>query len=234
MQDTLQKTQDVLPIVFSGTLAIVGGGTVAPSILRDLHLRGVALVGADGGGDVIGAAGLVPAAIIGDLDSLKDRPGWEKRTQVVEIAEQITTDFEKSVYSTQAPVTLAVGMTGKRFDHTMAALHVVAKFATRRRIILIDEHDIAMAVSGPLRFDAAAGERVSMHPLGAVRISRSKGLFYALDGLTLAPGELTGVSNAALGGEIIVEPVAGEMTPWLLILDKKRLWDLVALPALNK
>ncbi|WDR01146.1 thiamine diphosphokinase [Devosia algicola] len=234
MQETLPNTSDDLPLVFSGTIAIVGGGSVAPGLLNDLHARGVALVGADGGGDVIGGVGLVPEAIIGDLDSLGNRSVWEQRTRVVEVPEQITTDFEKAICCTRAPMTLAVGMTGKRFDHTMGALHVLTKFAASRRIILIDEHDIAMAVSGPLRFDAKVGERVSMHPLGTVQFARSTGLVYPLDGLTLAPGVLTGVSNAGLGGDIIIEPMAGELSPWLLILDKARLWDLVDLPPWDK
>lgn len=215
------------PIAFAGPMAIVGGGTVDPAMLGALAERGVALVGADGGGDVIAAAGLHPAAIIGDLDSLVDRAAWEERTLVLHVPEQITTDFEKAIYRTTAPVTIALGMTGKRFDHTMAALHVIARYARGRRIILVDEDDIAMGISGGFRFDAEADERVSMHPLEPVRFAHTEGLVYPLDGLTLEAGVLTGVSNAATGGAVVVEPAAGEDGVWLLILDKGRLWDLV-------
>jgi len=221
------RASESLPIVFSQPMAIVGGGTVDPGLLHRLAERGVALVGADGGGDVIGAAGLAPAAIIGDLDSLADRAHWEGRTQVLHVPEQITTDFEKAIYSTEAPVTIALGMTGKRFDHTMAALHVVLRYARARRIILVDEHDIALGVSGSLRFTAEKGERVSMHPLEPVSFTHTEGLLYPLDGLTLAAGVLTGVSNTALGGPVVVEPATDGV--WLLILDKGRLWDLMAL-----
>jgi hypothetical protein len=67
-----------------------------------------------------------------------------------------------------------------------------------------------------------------MHPLEPVRFKRSAGLRYALDGLTLAPGVLTGVSNEGTGGTFTAEPVQAEEGAWLLILDKSRLWDLVA------
>ncbi len=154
-----------LPLAFETPLAIVGGGTVDPGLLRDLADRGVALVGADGGGDAIGAAGLVPSAIIGDLDSLFDRAGWEARTRVIHIPEQITTDFQKALYSTRAPVTLALGMTGGRLDHTLAALSAVLQVALERRVLLVDEVDVALAVSGPFAFDATHRERVSIHPL---------------------------------------------------------------------
>lgn len=213
-------------VVCEGPLAIVGGGAVDPALLADLAARGVVLVGADGGGDAIGDAGLVPAAIIGDLDSLRDRAGWEKRTRVIHIPEQITTDFQKALYSTSAPVTLALGMTGKRLDHTLAALSAVLQYAPTRRLLLVDEVDVALAVVGPIAFTAEERERVSIHPLLPVSFVRSCGLFYPMDGLLLEPGGLIGTSNQGTGGP--VEIVPEDDTPWLLIMGKERLWDLVA------
>ena len=212
-------------VVFDGPMAIVGGGAVDPTLLMELADRGVALVGADGGGDAIGDAGLVPTAIIGDLDSLRDRASWETRTRVIHIPEQVTTDFQKAIRVTSAPVTLALGMTGKRLDHTLAALSAVLQYAPTRKLLLVDEVDVALAVVGPIRFDAIQRERVSIHPLLPIRFSHSSGLFYPMDGLLLEPGGLIGTSNEATGGP--VEIVPDDNTPWLLILGKERLWDLV-------
>ena len=214
-------------VLCDGPLAIVGGGAVDANLLVELAERGVMLVGADGGGDAIGAAGLVPAAIIGDLDSLSDRAAWEARTRVIHIPEQITTDFQKALYSTRAPVTLALGMTGKRLDHTLAALSAVLQFAPSRKLLLVDEVDVALAVVGPIKFNAGLRERVSIHPLLPIRFEHSTGLFYPMDGLTLEPGGLIGTSNEGTGGVVEVVPV--DETPWLLILGKERLWDLVGL-----
>ena len=226
-QETSVRLLDGLPIEFDRPIAIVGGGSVDAATLRALAARGVEMVGADGGGDVIGAAGLVPAAIIGDLDSLADPAHWEARTRVVHVPEQATIDFEKAVYCTRAPVTIALGMTGKRFDHTMAGLHVVTRYARDRSIILVDENDIAVGISGSFRFSAQTGERISMHPLQRVRFARTEGLVYALNGLVLESGVLTGVSNTATGETVIIEPGPGEDGIWLLILGRERLWDLV-------
>ena len=212
-------------VVFDGPMAIVGGGSVDPALLRELAGRGVALVGADGGADAIGDAGLVPAAIIGDLDSVRDRAGWEKRTRVIHIPEQITTDFQKAIYSTSTPVTLALGMTGKRLDHTLAALSAVLQYAPTRKLLLVDEVDVALAVVGSVSFEAGYRERVSIHPLLPVRFSHSTGLYYPMDGLLLEPGGLIGTSNEGTGGP--VEIVPDDDTPWLLILGKERLWDLM-------
>ena len=178
----------------------------------------------------IGAAGLVPAAIIGDLDSLQDRAGWAARTRVIHLPEQITTDFQKVLRSTSAPVTLALGMTGKRLDHTLAALSAVLEFAPTRKLLLVDEVDVALAVVGSVQFAAGVKERVSIHPLVPIGFARSTGLLYPLDGLTLAPGALLGTSNEGVGGEVeIVPDGASAGTPYLLILHKARLWDLIGI-----
>lgn len=212
-------------LTFERPLAIVGGGAVEASLLRSLAAGGVALLGADGGGDAIGAAGLVPEAIIGDLDSLQDRAGWERRTRVIHIAEQLTTDFQKALYSTRAAVTLALGMTGKRLDHTLAAISAVLQYAPTRRLMLVDEVDVALAVVGPISFVAAKDERVSIHPLLPIRFKSSEGLYYPMHDLLLEPGGLLGTSNQGTGGT--VEIVPADDTPWLLILNKARLWDLL-------
>lgn len=225
MQAPLKSGQSAPLLVFERPLAIVGGGTVDPVLLAELAARQVVLIGADGGADTIAAAGLVPEAIIGDLDSITDRAGWEKRSRVIHIPEQITTDFQKCLYSTSAPVTLALGMTGRRLDHTLAALSAVLQYAPSRRLLLVDEVDVALAATGPIAFDAAPRERVSIHPLVPIRFIRSTGLFYPMDGLLLEPGGLIGTSNEGTGGP--VEIIPEDETPWLLILRKERLWDMI-------
>jgi thiamine pyrophosphokinase len=214
-------------IPYEGLLVIVGGGTVDLDLLRDLYLSGAHLVGADGGADQIVAAGLKPEAIIGDFDSLNNIDEWLGRTRLLRIPEQDTTDFEKALYSTAAPVTIALGMTGKRFDHTLAALDAVTKYGKDRVIILVDEADIAMALTGPFSFEVGPRERVSVHPLLPMRFKRSVGLKYPLDGVRLAPGERTGTSNEAVEGPFRIEP-EGRARPWLLILDRKYLFGVAA------
>lgn len=222
-EPTIAASGDDLPLSFDRLLVIVGGGSFDLTLLASLSAGGAALVGADGGGDAIAEAGLIPDAIVGDFDSLADPDDWEPETRLVHIAEQETTDFEKALYSTRAPLTLALGMTGKRFDHTLAALSAVTRFGADRRIMLRDEYDLALSLSGTFSFYAEKGERVSIHPLASVRFARSKGLLYPLDGLTLAPGERIGTSNQALGGEISIEAEPESRGPWLIILDGKHL-----------
>jgi thiamine pyrophosphokinase len=215
-------------LTFEGVLVIVGGGAVDYQLMRDLAAAGAHLVGADGGADEIVKAGLFPEAIIGDFDSLHDAGEWLGRTRLIRLEEQQTTDFEKVLYSTWAPVTIALGMTGRRFDHTLAALDAVARYARDRVIILVDESDLAMALTGRFVFEVDEGERVSVHPLAPIRFRRSVGLEYPLDGLRLAPGERTGTSNVAVDGVFSIEPEPRAKAPWLLILDRKYLFAVAA------
>lgn len=225
----MQERAAFSPLIsFEGLLVIVGGGVVDRDLLRDLYAGGGHLVAADGGADEIAAAGLVPEAIIGDFDSLADPGEWLGRTRLIRIEEQETTDFEKVLYSSYAPVTVALGMTGRRFDHTLAALDAVVRYAENRVIILVDEADLAMALTGPFSFEVAAGDRVSVHPLAPIRFKRSVGLEYPLNGVRLAPGERTGTSNRALDGTFSIEPEPRAKAPWLLILDRKYLFGVAA------
>jgi thiamine pyrophosphokinase len=212
---------------FEDVLVIVGGGTVDEDILRELHASGARLVGADGGADRIVAAGLKPEIIIGDFDSLEDPLKWLGKTRLMQISEQETTDFEKALYSTRAPVTVALGMTGRRFDHTLAALDAVTRYAMRRKIILVDEHDVAVALTEAFSFTVAPGERVSVHPLAPITFWRSDGLKYPLEAVRLAPGVRTGTSNEALDGPFSIVPEEGIQVPYLLIVERKHLMGLI-------
>lgn len=213
---------------YEGPLVIVGGGAFERADLFALQDADAAVIGADGGADLALDAEVVPDAVIGDMDSLQNIDEWIERTKLIRLGEQETTDFEKCLYSTRAPVTVALGMTGKRFDHTLAALDVVARYGQDRRIILVDEEDIAIAFSGPFGFYAETGERISVHPLQKVTFARSEGLYYPLNGLTLAPGVKTGTSNTALGGDVVIAPAKGEAGVWLLIVSRRHLMRFVA------
>jgi thiamine pyrophosphokinase len=220
--------------VFDDLLVIVGGGTVDFDLLRELYASGGHLVGADGGADQIVEAGLKPELIIGDFDSLKNPHSWLGKTRLMQIAEQMTTDFEKSLYSTRAPVTVALGMTGRRFDHTLAALDAVTKYAQKRKIVLVDEEDVALALTKSFSFEVEPGERVSIHPLVPVTFWTSEGLKYPLDAVKLAPGVRTGTSNEALTGPFKIVPEEGVHAPYLLILPRKYLAQLIAKLLLEK
>lgn len=212
---------------FDNPLVVVGGGDVDIALLKQLAADGFVVIAADGGAAPCELAGVMPQAIIGDLDSLENRKSWEQRTEIVHISEQDSTDFEKCLYSTQAPVTLALGMTGKRLDHTLAAFDAMAHYCKNRPIILVDQEDVALCARGDFAFTVAAGDRISVYPLQAVQFVKTEGLVHALDGMVLEIGVRTGTSNAATIGAFAMT-VTQDSGPYLVIVDKSYLPALMA------
>ncbi len=156
------------------------------------------LVAADGGADRAIAAGHNPNVVIGDLDSLSsDFQTEHPEIELVRIAEQDSTDFEKSLTRIDAPFVLATGFTAGRFDHALAAMSVLA-----RRVgpptLLVGADDVIFAASTRAILELNNGTRVSLYPLTPVK-GTSVGLEWPIDGLTLSPEGKGGTSNRATG-----------------------------------
>ena len=223
-RDAMQGVTSVYrKLEFSRLLVIVGGGSVDRMLLGRLHDEGACVVAADGGAEACQKVKIVPEAIIGDMDSLENREEWEEKTRVIEIGEQDSTDFEKCLYMTSAPVSVGLGMTGKRLDHTLAALSVLAKYGEQRKLALAGRTDLVLAVRGRCCFEVEPGARISIHPVQAIRFARSVGLEYGLEGVDLVPGKRTGTSNRAKSDHVEIIPEPNDNSPYLVLLDKKYL-----------
>ncbi|WP_424983746.1 thiamine diphosphokinase [Maritalea sp. S77] len=224
----MPQQNDVLPeLSFDTPIVILGGGFVDVAALLDLAARGYPVIAADGAAAVALAANVPLAAIIGDMDSYVDDPNLPTSTLVVELSEQITTDFEKCLYKTDAPLYICLGMIGKRFDHSLAALHAAQKYGRRKNMILMDETDVIAVVSGTVSFEVPPETRISVYPLSPIKMASSEGLYYPLDDLTLAQGELIGTSNCANDTQVKIVPAVEQNAPYLLILPNKHLNALI-------
>lgn len=191
------------PLRFERPALLLGGGPAAPELVEELRRRTGAVVAADGGANRLATSDLRPDAIIGDMDSLRDRPFWEAQpgVRVIHEPEQESTDLEKCLRLTRAPLYLAAGFLGGRLDHSLAALHALMVHADRR-IVLAGEEDAAFLA--PLRWRARLeiGARVSVHPLGPCTGLASRGLAWPLERLGLEMGRVIGSSNRAEAAEV--------------------------------
>lgn len=161
-------------------------------------------VGVDGGADHLLLAGLHPAAVIGDLDSISAQARVTFADVVCHISEQETTDFEKALTRVAAPVVLALGFTGGRMDHTLAVLSVMARHIDRA-VLLIDEDDVSfMANPAGTDLTLPEGARISLMPLADVRVTAT-GLRWPVVDMALAPAVRTSSSNEASGDPIHVQ-----------------------------
>ncbi|MDD8024642.1 MAG: thiamine diphosphokinase [Paracoccaceae bacterium] len=204
-------------IVHSQTgVTLLGGGAVTAADVHDALTIAPLLVAADGGGDRALALGLMPAAVIGDMDSLSAAGRARLGARVHEIPEQDSTDFGKCLLHVAAPFYLALGFTGLRLDHTLATLSYVAARATQSVIVLAEE-DLIFRAPSELTLDLPLGARFSLFPFGAVT-GRSSGLRWPIDGLELTPSGRVGTSNEVAG------PVGLSLSgPCLVVLPKVHL-----------
>lgn len=179
-------------------VTLIGGGAVDPCAVAAALARAPVVVAADGGADAALAAGIMPDAVIGDLDSLTARTREAiPADRLHRIAEQDTTDFQKCLSRIDAPLILAVGFAGPRLDHLLACLTALVQPDAPRCIILTDAEAI-FAAPPVLSLDLPPGTRISVAPMGSVT-GASQGLRWPLDGITLAPARRSGTSNQATG-----------------------------------
>jgi thiamine pyrophosphokinase len=182
-----------------GPVLLVGGGECSDDVLTTLLEDGsLPAVAADSGAARLLAHGRQPDAVIGDMDSLPaDRVAALAPGVVHRIAEQDSTDFDKCLRNVASPLVLACGFLGRRLDHQLAALTVLAR-RPDRRCLLIGAQDVALLCPPALSLPLASGTRVSLWPLGPVE-GRSDGLRWPIDGLGFAPDGVVGTSNEATG-----------------------------------
>lgn len=210
----------ILPIVQSTHgVTLAGGG---PFSLRDLKLalsRAPLAVAADSGADRLLRFGVVPQAVIGDMDSISDRARAEIPVErQYFVAEQVTTDFDKALRSIDAPLVLALGFAGARLDHGLAALSTLIARADRR-CILIGPQDLAFAAPPRLELALQPGEALSLFPLAPVT-GRSEGLEWPIEGISFAPDGMIGTSNRVVARRVVLE---FDRKGMLVILPRRRL-----------
>jgi len=201
------------PIVESGrAVALLGGAPVSDGLLDEVLALCGPVIAADSGAAHALARGIVPRAVIGDMDSLD--PALADRLapdRLHRIAEQDSTDFDKALRHVAAPLVIGAGFTGARMDHLLAALNVLGRRADRR-CILAGEADAAFLCPPRLELDLPPGAVLSLFPLGPVS-GRSEGLRWPIAGLDFAPLGRSGTSNEVTG------PVVLEMdAPRMLVL----------------
>jgi thiamine pyrophosphokinase len=186
---------------FDRGVTLVGGGAADRAAFEEARALAPLVVAADGGADALEGWDARPEAVIGDMDSATVAHLWRDRgVPVLKLDEQDTTDLEKCLYSVEAPFFVGVGFTGRRFDHTLAALHAMLRW--RRPLVLLGEEDVVFLCPQDWRARLAPGARVSFFPLAPARGLGSEGLLWPIDGLDFAPGARIGTSNAASAAEV--------------------------------
>jgi len=185
-------------VASNSPITVVGGGQVGPDDLKDALQLAPMCVAVDGGANLAVAQGVEIAALVGDFDSVTSETlSRIPSARQFKLAEQETTDFDKALRSVAAPLIVAVGFSGGRVDHQLAALSSLARHPHQRCLLIAGTQLIFLAPPN-ITLPTRAGDVVSVYPLAAVR-GQSRGLEWPLDGLELSPLGRLGTSNRATG-----------------------------------
>lgn len=185
-------------IVYSSEpVTLVGGGVATPDDVRAALALAPTCVAADGGARIALETGVEIAALIGDFDSVGPCLAQVPRDRQFRITEQDSTDFDKALRHISAPVVLAVGFTGGRMDHQLAALHVLAAYP-ERPCILIGETEVTFLCPPRMHLPVRAEDVLSLFPFAPVS-GTSTGLRWEINGLHFDPERKIGTSNVAEG-----------------------------------
>ncbi|MDD9920726.1 MAG: thiamine diphosphokinase [Boseongicola sp.] len=179
-------------------VTLIGGGDPSITMLEEALTHAPMLVGADGGANFALKHGLTPDFAIGDFDSISaDVREALPDERLIHDPDQDTTDFQKCLSRLDAPFILAVGFTGGRMDHTLAAMSALLAESVAPTVLLT-EHDLVFAVPQEFSVDLGQQSRFSLYPMVDVT-GTSEGLKWPIDGLSLAPNGRIATSNETTG-----------------------------------
>ena len=200
--------------------AVIFANGLVPDLeaARRLIQTGDALIAADGGTHHALALELVPAIIVGDLDSLSvdDRQQIvERGTRLVEYpVDKNETDLELALeYALQQGFReiLVIGALGGRLDQTLGNLSLLSDPRLSALDVRFDDGvEEVFFMRGRSQVRGTAGDTVSLIPWGApVTGVTTDRLRWPLRGETLFPEKTRGISNELLGEMASIEIVSG-------------------------
>lgn len=189
--------------------------------IRRLIDAGTLIVCADGGADRARARGLTPHVIIGDMDSLTPETRAEfLQAALVHVADQNSTDLEKAldhVLALGIGRATVIGATGRRPDHELANLSILAKYHQRLDLHFVDAWCTIRVIDAAVTLDLLPGTTVSLLPLGRCEGITTRGLRYALADEALELGVREGNSNVVEAAPVEISVRQGRLL--LFIVD---------------
>jgi len=194
---------------------LVANGAVrwTPALV-ELAAAGRPLVAADGGANRLAEVGLRPAAVVGDLDSI--RPGVRRfvgEERVVERPDQDRTDLDKALEwlldERRVPATAVLGWAGDRVDHTVGNLGLLARRALGPALRYVGDGEELLGCAGEVRLPAVPGETWSFWTFDpAVRVSLA-GVRWPVERAALDLPGRPSISNLAVADAVEVRAEGG-------------------------
>lgn len=196
-------------------LILANGEPPKKSLLHTLVKQAQIFICADGGANTALKLGLKPDAIVGDMDSIQaETLSKFQRVPQHAILDAESTDLEKAIkwliLEKYEHITV-VGAAGKRLDHTVGNLGVLAKFYPDAIISFVDNLGEMVFVGRELAFGAPLHSTVSLIPLTTCEGVTTTGLHYKLENELLELGVREGTSNVVVANPVVITVKEGNL-----------------------
>ncbi|MDR1602624.1 MAG: thiamine diphosphokinase [Tannerella sp.] len=198
---------------FDAVILADGSFPSHPAPLGMIKRHGDSLLCCDGAADALLAKGLMPAAVVGDGDSISVQARERLGNRLVVLSEQENNDLTKTVHYGLAlgyRRLCIVGATGKREDHTLGNISLLADYADMAEVEMWTDYGTLTPVAGDAAFESYPGQQVSVFCLEPVPLTL-RGLRWPVTNRTLnrwwqaSLNEATGhIFHVETGGKAIV------------------------------
>ena len=201
LMNQLMNNQFKAPFV----LLVNGEFPTHPVPLRFLN-SAETIICTDGSADKLLAHGRTPYVIIGDMDSTKLKKDDFKGVWISS-PNQNKTDLQKTLdwcIVNNLNDMFILGAMGKREDHSLGNLHVLAEFSRKLKMKFVTNQAVIYSFQGKRTFSSLKGQQISIVAIENVKSISTVGLKYELNNEPFPPA-CNGISNEAESDEFTIE-----------------------------
>jgi thiamine pyrophosphokinase len=203
----------MIPLTFPyHTVILANGAFPRHSVPLSFLRKASRIICCDGATESLLEYGLEPDFIIGDLDSLSQELQQRYSHCLHHDDDQETNDLTKAVRfcaERQWNEITILGATGKREDHTLGNISLLADYAEYVNIQLITDYGVFFPLLKSGCFESFRGQQVSIFSLTPDTVFSFHGLKYPVTGQTL-PSWWQGTLNEAIGNGFTIEMDGGK------------------------
>ncbi|OFY71630.1 MAG: thiamine diphosphokinase [Bacteroidetes bacterium RBG_13_42_15] len=165
------------------TVVLADGAFPEHEIPLECLRKASRIICCDGAAGSLVKFGLTPLAIVGDCDSLEPAIQKKYSDRIFKDTDQETNDLTKAVKWCRAAgytELVITGATGKREDHTIGNISLLAEYIKTVKVIMVTDTGIFYPFTESCRVPSVKGQQVSLFAIDPETEITSSGLKYPL------------------------------------------------------
>jgi thiamine pyrophosphokinase len=181
-------------------LIIANGASCSTELLQEIIEWQPFIIVLDGAVHRVAELGIRFDVLLGDFDSFNPaKLSLPFEFETIETPDQEKNDLEKGLdyllHEKQIDAAHILWATGRRADHTLGNLNVMARKSQQMNLVMMDDYSKIYSVSSPFRKYYAEKQNLSLIPITNVQDIVTTNLQYNLNKEMLAPAGRYGSSN---------------------------------------